>query len=165
MNCSLPALASGAGRDGFPWRPSSESRGRLGEASLPASWPMWKRPRTASATLPSTSTWRSREKVKVPAEGGRVGVGEMGVTSVGGANRAGVAEQAAKDVGEEVGEQGGFLEIVRAAGCDEFGPVLEFGLPVPHALRQVEGPHLLAEDFRVEERFGFEGHWDLRFTI
>jgi len=37
-------------------------------------------------------------------------------------------------------------------------PVLEFGLPVPHALRQVESPHLLAEDFRVEERFGFERH-------
>jgi hypothetical protein len=28
----------------------------------------WKRPRTASATSPSTSTWRSREKVKVSAE-------------------------------------------------------------------------------------------------
>jgi hypothetical protein len=37
--------------------------------------------------------------------------------------------------------------------------VLELGLPVPRALRQVERPHLLAEDFRVEERFGFEGHW------
>ena len=98
--------------------------------------------------------------------GGEMGImGIMGVMSVGGANRAGVAEQAAKDVGEEVGEQGGFLEIVGAAGCDEFGPVLEFGLPVPRALGQVEGPHLLAEDFRVEERFGFEGHWDLRFTI
>ena len=72
--------------------------------------------------------------------------------------RAGVAEQAAEDVGEEVREQGGFLEIVRAAGGDEAGPVLEFGLPVRHALRQVEGPHLLAEDFRVEERFGFERH-------
>jgi hypothetical protein len=36
--------------------------------------------------------------------------------------------------------------------------MLEFGLPVPHALRQVEGPHLLAEDFRVEERFRFKGH-------
>jgi hypothetical protein len=92
-------------------------------------------------------------------------MGIMGVMSVGGANRAGVAEQAAEDVGEEVGEQGGFFEVVRAAGCDEFGPVMEFGLPVPRALGHVEGPHLLAEDFRVEERFGFEGHWDLRFTI
>jgi hypothetical protein len=85
--------------------------------------------------------------------------------SVGGANRAGVAEQAAEDVAEEVREQGGFLEIVGAAGSDEAGPVLELGLPVRHALGQVEGPHLLAEDFRVEERFGSEGHWDLRFTI
>jgi hypothetical protein len=36
--------------------------------------------------------------------------------------------------------------------------MLEFGLPVRHAIRQVEGPHLLAEHFRVEERFGFECH-------
>ena len=28
----------------------------------------WKRPRTASATLPCTSTWRSREKVKVSGD-------------------------------------------------------------------------------------------------
>jgi hypothetical protein len=67
-----------------------------------------------------------------------------------------VAEQAAKDVAEEVGEQGGFLEIIRPAGSDDAGPVLEFGLPVPHALRHVEGPHLLADDFRVEERSRFE---------
>ncbi len=45
--------------------------------------------------------------------------------------RAGVAEQAAEDVGEEVREQRAFLEIVRAAGGDEAGPLLEFGLPVP----------------------------------
>jgi hypothetical protein len=77
-------------------------------------------------------------------------MGIMGVMSVGGANGAGIGEQAAEDVGEEVGEQGGFFEIVGAAGCDEFGSVLEFGLPVSRALRQVEGPHLLAEDFRVE---------------
>ena len=73
-------------------------------------------------------------------------------------DRAGVAEQAAEDVGEEVGEQGGFLEIVSAAGSDEAGPVLELGLPFRDALRQVEGPHLLTQDFRVEERFGFERH-------
>ena len=71
---------------------------------------------------------------------------------------AGIAEQAAEDVGEEIREQSGFLEIIRAARGDEAGPVLEFGLPVPHALWQVEGPHLLAEDFRVEERFRFERH-------
>jgi hypothetical protein len=79
--------------------------------------------------------------------------------------RAGVVEQGAEDVGEEIREQGGFLEIVRPAGSDEAGPVLELGLPALHALRQVESPDLLAEDFRVEERFGFEGRWDLRFTI
>ena len=36
--------------------------------------------------------------------------------------------------------------------------MLEFGLPDRHALGQVEGPYLLAEDFRVEERFGFDSH-------
>jgi hypothetical protein len=75
---------------------------------------------------------------------------------VGGAGGTGVAEQAAKDVGEEIGEQLGFLEIVRAAGSDEVGPVLELGLPVRDRLREVEGPHLLADDLRMEERFGFE---------
>jgi hypothetical protein len=50
-------------------------------------------------------------------------------------------------------EQGGLLELVGAAGGDEAGPVLEFGLPGAHLLRQVERPHLLAQDFRVEERF------------
>src|ERR1035438_3258037 len=69
-----------------------------------------------------------------------------------------VAEQAAEDVGEEVREEGGFLEIIRPPRGDKASPVLEFGQPVPHALRQVEGPHLLADDFRVEERFRFECH-------
>jgi hypothetical protein len=85
--------------------------------------------------------------------------------SVGGANWTGVAEQAAEDVSEEIREQGGLLEVVRAAEGDEGGPFLELGLPVRHALRQVEGPHLLAQELRMEERFGFEGHWDSRFTI
>ena len=31
------------------------------------SWPFWKRPNTASANSPSTSTWRSRDRVKVSA--------------------------------------------------------------------------------------------------
>jgi hypothetical protein len=82
------------------------------------------------------------------------GEGE-GVRRFGG---TGAAQQAAKEVGEEIRQQGGFLEIVRAAGSDEAGPMLEFGLLVRHALRQVESPHLLAEDFGVEERFGFERH-------
>jgi len=34
----------------------------------------------------------------------------------------------------------------------------QFGLPLPRALRQVESPHLLADDLRVKERFGFERH-------
>jgi hypothetical protein len=49
----------------------------------------------------------------------------MGVMRVRRVNRGGVAEQAAEDVGEEVREQGGFLEIVGAAGSDEAGPFLD----------------------------------------
>ena len=49
-------------------------------------------------------------------------------------------------------------EIVGAARSDEVRPTLEFGLPVRRVLGQAEGPHLLADDLRVEERFGFEGH-------
>jgi hypothetical protein len=55
-------------------------------------------------------------------------------------------------------EQGGFLELVGAAGGDEAGPMLEFGLPDRRLRGQAEGPHLLAQDFRVEERFGFDSH-------
>jgi hypothetical protein len=92
---------------------------------------------------------------------GGAGAGEMGIMGVmrvRRANRAGVAEQAAEDVGEEVREQGGFLELVGATGGDEAGPVFEFGLSGGGLLGQDERPHLLAQDFRVEERFGFEGH-------
>ena len=62
---------------------------------------------------------------------GGAGAGEMGVMGIMGvmrvrrADRAGAAEQAAEDVGEEVREQGGFLEIVGAAGSDEAGPSLD----------------------------------------
>jgi hypothetical protein len=73
------------------------------------------------------------------AGAGKMGImGIMGVMSVGVANRAGVAEQAARDVAEEVGEQGGFLEMVGTAGRDEAGPVLECGLPGASLLRQIE---------------------------
>ena len=77
---------------------------------------------------------------------------------VGGLDRAGVAEQAAEDVGQKVGEQGGFLEFVRPPGRDKAGPVLEFGLPIPYALRQVEGPHLLAHNLGMEQGLGFDSH-------
>jgi hypothetical protein len=62
---------------------------------------------------------------------GGAGAGEMGVMGIMGVmrvrrvNRGGVAEQAAEDVGEEVREQGGFLEIVGTAGIDEAGPFLD----------------------------------------
>src|SRR5882724_6909206 len=71
---------------------------------------------------------------------------------------AGVSEQAAKDVSEEIREQSGFLEIIRAAGSDEGGPMLEFGLPVFHRLREAEGPYLLTDDLRVKEGLGFDSH-------
>ena len=129
----------------------------------------WKRPRTASANLPSTSTWRSRERCSSRRRQSAHSVPGIWRRLTSAATpelrRAGVAEQAAEDVGEEVGQQLGFLELVGAAGSDEVGPVLELGLPGRHVLRQVERPHLLAHDFRVEERFGFDGHGDLRFTI
>jgi hypothetical protein len=35
--------------------------------------------------------------------------------------QAGVAEQTAEDVGEEIGQLGGFLESICAAGDDEAG--------------------------------------------
>src|ERR1035438_6433741 len=68
------------------------------------------------------------------------------------------AEHAAEDVGEEVWEPRACFEMVGAAGRDKFGPMLEFGLPDRRLVREIERPHLLAQDFRVEERFGFDSH-------
>ena len=48
--------------------------------------------------------------------------------------------------------------MVGAAGSDGASPVLEFGLPSPRLVREIERPHLLAQDFRVEQRFGFDSH-------
>ena len=72
--------------------------------------------------------------------------------------RPGVAEQIAEDVGEEIREQIGFLEIVRAARSDQIGPVLEPGLQALDSFWQLKGTHVLADDLRVEERLGFDGH-------
>ena len=36
--------------------------------------------------------------------------------------------------------------------------MLEFGLPDRRLREQAEGPHLLAQDFRVEQWFGFDSH-------
>jgi len=73
-------------------------------------------------------------------------------------NRARVAEEFAEDVGEEIREQIGFLEVIRVAGGDEISPMLESGLRVHHPLRQVGGPLLLADDLRMQEQFGCDGH-------
>jgi hypothetical protein len=88
--------------------------------------------------LNATTTTETRGETPAPTPRKRV------------SDKASREEKAAKDVGEEIREQGGFLEIVCASGSDEAGPVLEFGTPVPRTFRQVEGPHLLAEDLGVE---------------
>jgi hypothetical protein len=36
--------------------------------------------------------------------------------------------------------------------------MLEFGLRGARLFRQIERSHLLAQDFQVEERFGFDSH-------
>jgi hypothetical protein len=36
--------------------------------------------------------------------------------------------------------------------------VLKFGLPDRRLVRETERPHLLAQDLRVEQRFGFDSH-------
>jgi hypothetical protein len=82
--------------------------------------------------------------------GKRVAIGCLG--------RSGVTEHSAEDVRQEFGQQSGFLELVGAPGTNELSPVLEFGLPGGGLLGQIEGPHVLAEDFRVEERFGLDSH-------
>jgi hypothetical protein len=62
--------------------------------------------------------------------GKRVGVESLG--------RAGVAEEAVKEVGQEIWQQGGLRQFVGAARTDEVAPVLEFGLPSRRLLGQME---------------------------
>jgi hypothetical protein len=65
-------------------------------------------------------------------------MGIMGVMIVRGANRAGAAEQAVKEVGQEIRQQGGFGQLVGTAGTDEVGPVVEFWMPSRRLPRQIE---------------------------
>jgi hypothetical protein len=112
------------------------------------------------------------ELLLVPLEAAQNGLGDfdihLDVTRTGKgegverAGRAGEAEEAAKDVGEKIREEGSLVEIVRSAGSDETGPMPEFGLSVLDMLRQDERPHLLADDLRMKEQFGFESHLSRR---
>ena len=68
----------------------------------------------------------------------------------------GIAEQAAKDVCEELRQQRGLLEGVRAPGADEIRPV-----PQPRIINQPrhrERQHVPTDHLRMKKRFGFDGH-------
>ena len=107
--------------------------------------------------------WLHHELLIALLETAQDGVGELAVhldmafagkgEGVRGGSRGDVAEEAAEGVGQEVRQQGRFLERIGAAETDEVGPVLEFGLPTGGLLWQTERPHLLPQGFRVEERF------------
>ena len=64
----------------------------------------------------------------------------------------------AEDVGDEVRQKLGFLELIRAAGGDQLGPMLEPGHRLRDTRRQLERAQLLPEDLRVKQGFGFDGH-------
>ena len=114
---------------------------------------------------------RGDELFRLRVKASECGVGELAVHfDVGFAREGegvarpggpGVAEQSAEDVGDEFWEERGFLEGVRSAGGDEFGPVLQPVLRVLNRVRQNEGVQVLADDRRVKKGFGFDGH-DLR---
>ncbi len=69
-----------------------------------------------------------------------------------------VAEQPAEDVGKELGEQFGFLELVGSAGGQHLGPLAQL---VPRGHRvfvQSEGCQAGTEHFGAEEGLDFYGH-------
>ena len=71
--------------------------------------------------------------------------------------RAGVAEQLAKEVGQEVGEDFLFLECVRLAGRQQVGPMLQLGAKGVDVRRQPEARKVAAENVGAEKRLGFNG--------
>ena len=72
--------------------------------------------------------------------------------------RAGVAEQLAKEVGQEVGQDFLFLEGVRLARREQVGPVLQLGAEGVNVGRQLESRKVRAENIGAEQRLGFDGH-------
>jgi hypothetical protein len=86
-----------------------------------------------------------------------LGFTRQGVT-IGGCGGPGVAKQSAENVSEEVRQQVGFLEFVGLPGVDEICPMMQAGPGVFDGRWQNEVAQLLADDFRVEERFGFDCH-------
>jgi hypothetical protein len=78
-----------------------------------------------------------------------------GVAGTGGTS---VTEEIAENVSEEIGKESGFLEVIGAARGDQIGPRLEFWFRGFDAPRQSKGMEVLADNFRVEEGLGFNGH-------
>ena len=72
--------------------------------------------------------------------------------------RAGVAEQLAKEVGQEVGQDFLFLERVGLARREQVGPVLQLRAEGVNMGRQLETGKMRAENVGAEQRFGFDGH-------
>jgi hypothetical protein len=70
----------------------------------------------------------------------------------------GVAEQIAEDVVQEVGEELGFLELVRGARLEEVVPVVELGTDRGGGWSECEGAQPWTQGVRAEERFGIYGH-------
>ena len=73
-------------------------------------------------------------------------------------SRAGVAEQADEEIGEEVGEDLLLFEPLGATAGQHIGPVIERRAAIGHVGRQVERPKLLPQNVGTKQRFGFGGH-------
>lgn len=72
--------------------------------------------------------------------------------------RAGIAEQLAEKIGQEVGEYLLLFEAVGLARRKQIGPVRELGPQRVNVGRQLETGKMSAENVGAEQRFGFDGH-------
>ena len=78
--------------------------------------------------------------------------------------RAGVAEQLAEEVRQEVGQDFLFLELVRLAAGEQLGPFLELRPQAQHRIRQGKGGDVGANHVGAEQGFCFDGHSGLPFS-
>jgi hypothetical protein len=69
-----------------------------------------------------------------------------------------VAQQLAKEVGQEVGEDLLFREGVRLARGEQVGPVRQFRAKGVEVGRQPEPLKVVSKDIGAKQRLGFDGH-------
>ncbi|MBI3864909.1 MAG: hypothetical protein HY290_23785 [Planctomycetia bacterium] len=69
-----------------------------------------------------------------------------------------VSEQRDEKVGQKIGENFLFVEVVDAAASDQVGPMVELRAQARDVIRQLKARQVRSENVRTKERLGFDGH-------